>query len=301
MTVTESARRLAEMPGLLRETRSVFRAMANDVESLMPEGSVRKEDSESGVEGPAGTWDDQPIQITVKAALLYSAAAAEHLGNMGVLVEAGERSLSLEVLARSVMELAMRASWILDASVGVEERGARATLDTLDSIRRIRPAYSRLEGKKGPTSVQLRKLEKHLREDVVPAFFGEAMLDLDKPSAEWVLGGQRLPSPTIAAEAFGEFVGLGERTGAGMYDYLSAYVHPNLMELILRVNRGALESPELGISFEHQPEHFDGLISAALAAFYRAFRLIASYHSWDKASFDAWEAAYFEVFPGASD
>jgi hypothetical protein len=81
-----------------------------------------------------------------------------------------------------------------------------------------------------------------------------------------------------------------------MYAVLSAYVHPNPVELQRRlVPSGDGRGQGLSVT----PSHLRQLVGSSVAAFYQAYRLQATYLGWDPDVFAAWESDAGSVVPEA--
>jgi hypothetical protein len=252
----------------------------------------------SSNDGPSGPWSSNEHQIAVGISSLYLVGATAHLLNLGILYRNDGHHLSPELLVRAIVELSLRMEWLLSVESTDRGRAARGHLERLHGHQSSLRAAKRL-GNGGDQShySKIKQARKEALAEVQHVFYDhEIAIDLGKDSTEWILSGEKLPGPALLAARFGEITDMGERTGEGVYDFLSGYTHPNALELHLRMADVA-PSGEFAQSraLRADADYMKNLATAALSAFYIGFRLIVTYVGWDQHAFADWESKYRSV------
>ena len=287
---------LGDIPDFLIRTRDPLYDHGGRPNAWVGEpGSQCRIESASQAAGPGGLWGDKPFRWAAETCGMYLAAAAEHLRCLGLMLDQQGFLMSPEVITRAIYELTMRVAWILDNEATPRQRAARVYMESFHGLRRALEGYSRLWT---DVAVALKHARQQIFESDVPDLFwpNEINFGDNIPVREWSLAGESYPSPEDIVALLATRSEISVREVAGMYAVLSAYVHPNPVELQRRlVPSGDGRGQGLSVT----PSHLRQLVGSSVAAFYQAYRLQATYLGWDPDVFAAWESDAGSVVPEA--
>lgn len=293
ITADEVRQELGDLPGFLITTRDAFYDHGSRPNAWIGEpGSQCRIDASSDIAGPGGPWGDKPFRWVAETCGMYLAATVEHLRCLGLMLEHGGFLMSPEVIVRATYETSMRVAWILDTRVAPRQRAARVYLESFNGLRKALDGYSRLWP-------DIAKGLKSTRGDIfdrdVPDLFwpDEIQLSDNIPIKDWSLAGESYPGPENIVSLLAARADIEEREVTGMYAVLSAYVHPNPVELQRRLVPAEGQGQGLSVT----PAHLRRLVGSAISGYYQAYRLQTSYLGWDWDVFEAWEREASSVLP----
>jgi hypothetical protein len=253
------------------------------------------------VKNPAGATGFLLVSEAISSYLLVASA---HMGGLAALHAAGEVIFPPGILVRSVLENCAHAMWI-PGDTPEEPAGsklARAYLEELISAEEAKKNAGRLEPKTSPQHQDAAAEFKRRRQEALDVFPGTTPEDLAKRQ----LAGQQLPNPEACVAWMYRLLesatasSIDERTGTGVYGFLSNMTHPTLYPARqLRVwheadgHAGHMTSTlYLDIGFVERQA------SAAIVVFYNALAYITSYYGWPPEPHDRLTAAIDRILPG---
>jgi len=295
LTADELREQLGALPKFLIDTRKTHHRHTStpDVAWTGEAGSRCQSEIAAGIVGSAGPWGEKPFRHTAETCGLYLEAVCQHLRNLGLMFEAGGFSLSGEVVVRAAIETAMRVAWILDNRISPKARIARVYLDTYHSLREVLSAYSPLAPDVGR---QIGNAKRTILRKDIPDLFAPSEISLadDVKSGEWTLAKEPYLSPEETAVLIANRSDMHEDMAADMSSFLSAYVHPNAVEL---ERRFVPSEDGAGRGLGVNADYVRRLVASAVTAFYMAYRLQVAYLGWDAQALEVWEARAEEVLP----
>jgi hypothetical protein len=260
------ARRLDELGEVFFECRDVTRALVIDTQWRPVEGSPAAQDA------AALSKCEPPTPGVIPAVLyIYVTTAAEHFGGLGALYRQHEVMYPPGPLLRAVVEHCARALWVLQqGSAPVDDRLARAFLETLFSAEQAKRTAGHLEGKQSDLYRQEAERFAGVRK-MAEQVFAERILDED---GRHRLRGQYLPGLEECVGWMFRFLRqpLTDEAAVGVYDFLSNLSHPTLYPHMQMWEQPA--SPGLTID-DHERR-----AAAAVGPFYNVLSMVTSYNGW---------------------
>lgn len=214
--------------------------------------------------------------------------ASYDLGAIGTLYKSFDVTFGPLPLARVVLEIAARVTYILDPSIGHRQRAARATIEEAYSLQELRKAEKRINGAGSDLYGGLRKRMTEIAEEAAGVFGSGA----EGNPHQWKLEGQELITPTEAVERFGAIQDRG-RTFVGIYDRLSTHSHPGLGSTLFldRADDGSVNGLTIrGTDLEDVAQN-------SLAFFHIALNRFVEYSGWQPVVLDQLNDQIEEVFP----
>jgi hypothetical protein len=277
------AKRLDELSEVFYACRDVTRALVMDAQWRPVDGSPAAKDA------AALSAREPPTAGVVPAVLyIYVTTAAEHLGGLGALYRQHEVMYPPGPLLRAVVEHCARALWVLQqGSDPVEDRLARAFLETLLSAEQAKRTAGHLEGKQSDLYRQEAERFSGTRK-MAEQVFAESILDED---GRHQIREQHLPGLEECVGWMFGFLGqpLTDEAAIGVYDFLSNLSHPTIYPHAQMWEQPA--SPGLTID-DHERR-----ASAAVAPFYNVLSMVTSYNGWPDTRHDELTATLDRLMP----
>ena len=239
------------------------------------------------------TWtDDAGRRATLRAfylADLWQSNAAMLLHGMGHLFQAGAVLIAPLPLARSVLEVSARTVHLLDPGIDPFRRGIRAVIEEAYSTDAMRTAAKRMFGDQAERYKALKTRSSQLRQEAATL----STSAVEGNPEQWDLDGERLAKPSEIVEELGGLWSSG-RVMLGVYDQLSAFVHPGLgLTLYLEADDEGTATGGAGTSIQDA----EAIAQNALGPFYAATRRFATFAGWDPPDLQAFEDSLSAVFP----
>lgn len=222
----------------------------------------------------------------------YVAAIAQHLVAIAALFDAPQVALSVWPLIRAELEIAGRVGWLLDTGTATEmvpadARVARFSMELLAARCRERFTASKVRHKnRERTAVSARDRQRDVLKQVFP-----------ESRTEW-----RCPGDETDWDVCGEtYLGLGSGTvkfaqahfsgTPGVYDLLSDYSHPSLIQLSTQTRRHGDDSGITELSYELDRELLEWQIKMGCLILYKTAHLVAGYFALDGLPLEKWADA----------
>ena len=236
--------------------------------------------------------DDAGRNATVRAFFLadfWLSNAAMLLDGLGHLFRAGAVLIAPLPLARSVLEFSARTVHLLDPGIGPSRRAIRAVIEEAHSIDAMRTAAKRMFGAQSEQYRALRTRSSRLRQEAAALSSSAVEGNPDK----WDLDGERLARPSEIVEELGELSSAG-RVMRGVYDQLSAFVHPGLGAMLYFATDDSGAATDVATT---SIQDMEAIAQNALGPYYTAMRRFATFAGWDPPELQTFEESLSAVFP----
>jgi hypothetical protein len=270
--------RLAELSEVLIGTPRFFRQFREEMGSTpAPEspGSRPVTITDPLVPPDVHLW---PFQ----SSLLLLIVSGDHLGSMGALCNLPARLFGVHVLARSAVETAARAWWLLDPVLEADEHLARSLTIELSAARELSKAEASFETEFGNGQDLIESTSTLASQLGLPVLVDRS----DQPYAV----GTPLPNST---ELIGNFMStVGVQRGSGLFRYWSGVAHGT--QWAIAQNLVAVEGEDSTYEFELPLPLIDSSICFALRAYAEAVDRSVEFAGWDVALWNSWQLNIFE-------
>jgi hypothetical protein len=292
--------RLYDLAQVYAASRDLYFDVAVDMYRWEPaKGSRAARDFANEEAGPDGPWGVAPVETTVSIVANHMLEATDGLAALAALHKVGEVLLSPAWLARSVVEHASRAYWIVRAQT-VRQRVLRAHLDALVSNHGVQVLLEPLEGRSGKSYIGRQNEVRYLRDSVLPRLFrGSESSTLRTPTLEgeswlkpeacmvWMLEDLSASRPGSSTQhgrrILGQFVNRTHRP-----PYARDEVTPTLF----------VTEKELVSKIRPDMSTLNLLAGVVTGSYYNAFSSLLSYMKWTSASVKDWKALAERIMPG---
>lgn len=233
----------------------------------------------------------------------YLVTSGAHMGGLAALYGCGEVTLSPAMLVRAVLENCAHAMWIIgsNSAASPENRLARAYLENLLSAEEAKKNAGRMGPKSGDIYRQASADYARVRSDILQVFPGATLSELSKGH----LAGQQMLKPEGCVAWMYKFLhaatgsSVDERTGIGVYGFLSNMTHPTLYPVRqLRVWEPADHDGHATSSLALDLPFLERQATAAVVAFYNTLSYIIGYYGWPSSAHDRLTSLIDEILPG---
>lgn len=254
---------LAEHGKLLAEIVETYRVLGDPRIEPRPSSPGAEElKAAQRQPGPAGAWGEEPVREAYALAVLNYQVALDHAAAIAVLTTGAHSAVSASVVARSLVEIASQAWWLLEPGIGHVRRVRRQV------ALRYRSAC---EGEKAAAADGVPDAEHATYTETTAQVARHAQalgleipgVDTSKPWPVYVSGDERLP--TASRRVMGLFGGIELPS---VYPVFSGYSHGELFALLREFEHVA--QGDLGPHYRSivNEDSFKGAVAVASYALY---------------------------------
>jgi hypothetical protein len=285
--VTTNLQRIHELRSLLEQAaETVARYLDAPIWEPAPgsEGAIEVANTETG---PAGPWGESPARTAHALTHALMDAALAHLRALALLYVDSPPEMTPTTIARSVMEMAATAWWIMEPGIGVRSRVARVTSDRLRSGCEAAKAIGNLP----PTVNQAdySEMEADVRQYA-------ADLGLSAAPGDPRIDGQVRPSSTdLISSLFETETELNRSQSLLVYSVYSGVAH-GLLYGIMQFLRQVEINGETRLVWQTDPHITDAVVSYTLAALIAAMDRVLAVMGWDATDWQKCKSTLAEHF-----
>ena len=240
--------------------------------------------------GPAGPWGVSPVRTAHALTHALMDAALAHLRALTLLYVDSPPEMAPTTIARSVMETAATAWWIMEPGIGVRSRVARVTSERLRSALEAAKAIGNLPPTVNPadyseTEQQVRRYATDLG---LTAAAGDVRID----------GQVRRNSTDLISLLFETETELNRTQARLVYPVYSGVAH-GLLYGIMQFLRPLDVNGEIRLVWQTDPHIIDAVVSYTLAVLIAAMDRVLAVMGWDATTWDRWKSTLAEHFTAA--
>jgi hypothetical protein len=251
-------------------------------------------------------WGENPPRTAYAAANLMMLGIVDDLKSLEQLLADQMPVIGPTVLARSAIEIASGAWWLMEPGIGVRRRVCRELVLSLTSARRVKQVadeYAEEYRKSGdPIPADVATMIAHGRQQELTVLQRIADLAIAAPTAGFSpeIGGEKADNATDAtAEMFKALQPTGLPTNVPttvFYRTYSAVTHGQFYGLTnfmtVAITPDGMPFWQWGPNFEI----LDSTIQIAIGAFREAYQRIAIVMGWAQEDFQSWEAEVDAIY-----
>ena len=248
------------------------------------EGAAEVANQESGSAGP---WGEVPVRTAHALIHALMDTALTHVRALALLYVDSPPAMAPTTIARSVMESAATAWWIMEPGIGPRCRVARITSERLRS------------------ALEAAKAIIHLKVPVNPADYSETEnqvrdyatgLGLAAASGDPRIDGQVRPNSTdLISLLFATETELDRSQARMVYPVYSGVAH-GLLYGVMQFLRPEQIDGEMRLTWRTDPHITDAVVSYTLAVVIAAMDRVLAVMGWDATNWDAWKSDLSELF-----
>lgn len=290
---TASLLRVAD-PERIRELRSVLIEAANAAAPYLNSPSWEPAAGSEGAAeitttetGPAGPWGENPVRTTHALTHALMDTVLTHVRGLALLYVGEPPAMSTVTVARSAMESASTAWWIMEPGIGARYRVARVTAERLRSSLEASKAITHLTGPVNPRDYSE-------TEDQVRNY--ATALGLSAAAGDPRIERQVRPNSTdLITRLFETDSALTRSQARLIYPTYSGVAHA-LLYGIMQFLRPVETNGKVILQWQTDPQITDAVASYTLAVMIAAMDRTVLVMGWDAANWDAWKSSLSEHF-----
>jgi hypothetical protein len=229
--------------------------------------------------GPAGPWGNSPTLVVIAVAGIYRAAAYDHLGALGKLLEPPVTVWGDVIVARAALEAGARLWWLLEPGLSGRQRVARATTEQLYSAQEFITAERELPVEAGEAQTRL---------DLVVRYAEELGLKSDLSKDGRLIGFEGERHAGFTKIVSGVLRTEHHAPGGAVARYYSAIAHGTMYGLLERLTTTGDGLGNLSIEPRLTLETLSLTVSAATLAVAQGYDQWVEYLGWDRWGWARW-------------
>ena len=284
-------------PQRIHELRSVIEQAAETAAKYLDapvwepspgsEGAAEVANAETG---PAGSWGESPVRTAHALTHALMDAALAHLRALALLYVDSPPEMAPTTIARSVMETAATAWWIMEPGIGTRSRVARVTSERLRSALEAAKAIGNLPPTVNPADYSETEQQVHQY---------ATDLGLTAAAGDVRINGQvRRNSTDLISLLFETETELNRSQARLVYPVYSGVAH-GLLYGIMQFLRPADVNGEIRLLWQIDPHITDAVVSYTLAVVIAAMDRVLAVMAWDATNWDTWKSTLAEHFAAA--
>lgn len=241
-------------------------------------------------------WGEAPPRTAYAAANLMMTGVLDNLTSIHKLLGVEMPVIGPTVVARSAIEIASGAWWLMEPGIGARRRVCRELALSLESARRARQVAEEYQA----LGVQAdQEITKALQQEagVLQRIAGLGIAPPSSGIAPRVEGEKAEPA-TDATAAMLKAVLPGTVPGTSVYRTYSAVTHGTVYGLMNFMDPEVAADGSTLLNWHLPPDVLDSTVHLAIAAFGQAYRRINKVMGWGKLERDLWEIKLRKVYNG---
>ena len=259
-----------------------------------PGSEAAAEIASTEVRQDADPWGEDPPRTAYAAASLMMTAVLDNLASIHKLLGIEMPVIGATVVARSAIEIASGAWWLMEPGIGARRRVCRELALSMESARRARQVAEEFQAR----GVQV-------GQEITDALQQEAQVlqritDLGiapaSPGLSPRIENEKAESATDATAAMLKAVLPKSVPGSSVYRTYSAVTHGTIYGLMNFMDQGAAPDGSTLLNWHLPPEVLDSTVQLAIAAFGETYGRINKVMGWGKLERDLWEIKLWKVY-----
>jgi hypothetical protein len=239
-------------------------------------------------------WSDMPVRTAYAAANLMMTGVLDNLAGLRELLADRMAVIGPTVIARSAIEIASGAWWLMEPGLTARRRVCRELALSLTSARRAKQLAEEYRA----TGVQVsdaiadaRLQESRVQQRITDLAVGPASSGYS-PTIE----GEQAKTATSATASMLRTVLPASVPGEAIYRTYSAVTHGEIYGLMNFMAPGVASDGSTHLHWHLPPDVLDSTIHMAILAFHETYRRINEVMGWGKIEGDLWQLKLGKIY-----
>jgi hypothetical protein len=263
-----------------------------------PGSEAAAEIANTEVRQTGAPWGEEPPRTAYAAANLMMIGVLDNLASIHKLIGIEMPVIGPTVVARSTIEIASGAWWLMEPGIGARRRVCRELALSLESARRARQVAEEFKAHALARGVQA-------GQEIIEALQQEAsvlqrIMDLGivppSPGFSPKVENEKAESATDATAAVLDEVLRKYGPGSSIYRTYSAVTHGTFYGLMNFMEPTVTADGSTLLSWHLPPEMLDSTVQMAIAAFGQTYKHINKVMGWGKLEHDLWEIKLTKIY-----
>jgi hypothetical protein len=240
-------------------------------------------------------WSGDPPRTAYAAANLMMTGVLDNLASINQVLGIQMPVIGPTVLARSAIEIASGAWWLMEPGIGVRRRVCRELALSLESARRAKQVAEEFQA----TGFQVGQEITDASQQEARVLQRIADLGITPPTQSGfspAIEGERAMSATGATASMLRAVLPTSIPGQFVYRTYSAVTHGEIYGLMNFMAPGVTSDGSTLLHWHLPPDVLDSTIQLAIAAFRESYRRINKVMGWGKLEGDLWEIRLRKIY-----
>jgi len=240
-------------------------------------------------------WGEAPPRTAYAAANLMMTGVLDNLTSIHSLLAAEMPVIGPTVVARSAIEIASGAWWLMEPGIGARRRVCRELVLSIESARRAGQVAEEFQSTGFPVSQEITEalqLEARVLRRITDHGITPPASSGFSPAIE---SEKARPATEVTAEML-KAVLPGSVPGTSFYRTYSAVTHGEFYGLMNFMDPEAAADGSTLLSWHLPPEVLDSTVQMAIAAFGQACKRINKVMGWGKLEHDLWEINLSKIY-----
>jgi hypothetical protein len=239
-------------------------------------------------------WGDVPVRTAYAAANLMMTGVLDNLAALRQLLDDQMPVLGPTVVARSAIEIAAGAWWLMEPGLGARARVCREGVLSLTSARRA----GQLADEFRETGHEVSEAIEEASQQEATAMQRIATLGIGKPTMGFAptIENEKAPDATHGTAAMLKAVMPASIPGTAVYRTYSAATHGTIYGLMQFMAPGATSDGSPLLHWHLRPDVLDSTVQMAIGAFRETWRRISKVMGWGKLEGDLWELKLWKIY-----
>jgi hypothetical protein len=263
-----------------------------------PGSEAAAEIANTEVRKTGAPWGEDPPRTAYAAANLMMIGVLDNLASIRKLIGIEMPVIGPTVVARSAIEIASGAWWLMEPGIGARPRVCRELALSLESARRAGQVAEEVQAHALARGVQVgQEITDALQQE---ASVLQRIMDLGiaapSPGFSPKVENEKAESATDATAAVLEEVLRKYGPGSSIYRTYSAVTHGTFYGLMNFMEAGIAADGSTLLNWHLPPEMLDSTVQMAIAAFGQTYKRINKLMGWGKLEHDLWEFKLRKIY-----
>jgi hypothetical protein len=297
---------LISQVGVARESRAALEATARFGHRHLgpakwdpePGSEAAIEIANTAVRQNGDPWGEDPPRTAYAAANLMMIGVLDNLVSIHNLVGVEMPVIGPTVVARSAIEIASGAWWLMEPGIGVRRRVCRELALSLESARRAKQVAREFEAHALAHGVQVGPEITDALQQETCVLQRITDLGIAPPSQGYSpeVENEKAESATKATADVLKEVLRKLGPGTSVYRTYSAVTHGTFYGLMNFMEPGVAADGSTLLSWHLPPQVLDSTVQLAIAAFGQTYKRINKVMGWGKLEHDLWEIKLMKIY-----
>jgi len=242
-------------------------------------------------------WGEDPPRTAYAAANLMMTGVLDNLASIHKLLGVEMPVIGPTVVARSAIEIASGAWWLMEPGIGARRRVCRELALSLESARRARQVAQEYKDQGVQVDEEIREV---LQQE---ARVLQRIMDLGiapaSPGLSPTIESEKAESATAATAATAAMLKAAlpaSVPGTSVYRTYSAVTHGTIYGLMNFMDPEIAADGSTLLNWHLPPDVLDSTVQLAIAAFGQTYKRISKVMGWGKLEHDLWEIKLSKIY-----
>ena len=261
-----------------------------------PDSEAAAEVASAEIRADGSPWGEDPLRTAYAAANLMTHAVIDNLASLHELLAGQMPVIGPTVVARSVIEIASGAWWLMEPRIGARARACRELALSLRSARRAGQVAAEFRATGFDVSEAIEEAEQ--QEARVLQRVADWGIATPSTAISPEIEGERVPEATFRTARMLRAALPASIPGTAIYRTYSAVTHGEIYGLMNFMAPGVTSDGTTLLHWHLPPDVLDSTVQMAITAFGETWQQVRKVMGWGKLEGDLWEIRLAKIYAG---